>query len=150
MNNGTGDLGWLVVALIVMWLVQFGLSYLQMRRYYGRLSVLRREGPTATGMSGNRLNTRAYGVLTLDRTTRLIKRAEQLSGFTVFASLKPVPALVGLPLDAVTLSQSTPRGISGKQWKAFCAAADFLRKQAETSATAAAPSPTQEVTFSQA
>lgn len=154
MDNFFQNYGWLIGLLVVMWLLQFFMSYLQMKRYYGRLSALRREGPTATGMSGNRLNTRAYGVLTLNKADNTIRRAEQLSGFTVFASLRPVPALVGQPLDAVTPDRKAPRGISSKQWKAFCAAADYLRKHIEATArtgTAAALEPAfQEVKLSQA
>ena len=115
---------------------------------------MRREGPTATGMTGNRLNTRTYGVLTLNKADNTIRRAEQLSGFTVFSSLRPVPALVGMPLDAFIPDQKAPRGVSGKQWKAFCVAADYLRKHVNATAQAGAkPAPqpvSQEVALSQA
>lgn len=154
MDNFLANYGWMIGLLIVMWLLQFFMSFLQMRRYYGRLSALKREGPTATGMTGNRLNTRTYGVLTLNKADNTIRRAEQLSGFTVFSSLRPVKALVGMPLDAFIPGQKAPRGVSGKQWKAFCVAAEYLRKHVEATAQAdakpALPAVSQEVALSQA
>ena len=154
MDNFLQNYGWMIGLLVVMWLLQFFMSFLQMRRYYGRLSALKREGPTATGMTGNRLNTRTYGVLTLNKADNTIRRAEQLSGFTVFSSLRPVKALVGMPLDAIIPDQKAPRGVSGKQWKAFCVAADYLRKHVNATAKAEAkPAPqplSQEVALSQA
>jgi hypothetical protein len=59
-----------------------------------------------------------------------------------------------MPLDAVIPDQKTPRGVSGKQWKAFCVAADYLRKHVNATAQAGAkPAPqpiSQEVALSQA
>ncbi|HQV27471.1 MAG TPA: transcriptional regulator GutM [Thermoflexales bacterium] len=154
MDNFLENYGWMIGLLVAMWLLQFFMSFLQMKRYYSRLSALRREGPTATGMTGNRLNTRTYGVLTLNKADNTIRRAEQLSGFTVFSSLRPVPALVGMPLDAVVPDRKPQRGVSTKEWKAFCAAADYLRKHVEATAQAGAkpalPTVSQEVALSQA
>lgn len=88
-----------VIALLaVAWFLQLGLSYWQMRRFYGRLSVLRREGRVSIGMEGSAWRRRQYGVLVVDPQDRIL-RAEQLSGWTIFAALKPVPGLEGLSLD---------------------------------------------------
>lgn len=121
------------IALGVMWLAQFGLSYLQMQRYYGRVAKLRRTGLCATGMSGDRLRTRAYVVLVLDESRR-VKTAEKLSGITVFASLRPVPQMTGLHLQDITPEAAPPKGVSGKLWTAFCSAAEHLRAHLAKSA----------------
>ena len=135
MNQGDNWI-FLGVALGVMWLAQFGLSYLQMKRYYGRVAKLRRTGLCATGMSGDRLRTRAYVVLVLDESRR-VKNAENLSGITVFASLKPVPQLLGLHIHDITPESAPPKGVSGKLWTAFCSAADHLRAHLAKSAVPA-------------
>lgn len=124
-NTGENWVG-LGIALGVMWLAQFGLSFLQMRRYYGRISKLRKTGLTATGMSGNRVRTRTYVVLVLDEDLK-VKTAEQLSGITVFASLKPIKQLIGLHVDDVWEGGEIPKSVGKNVWSAACAAAQYLR-----------------------
>lgn len=124
-NNGEN---WVVlgIALGVMWLLQFGLSFMQMRRYYGRIAKLRKTGLTATGMSGNRVRTRTYVVLVLDEGLN-VKTAEQLSGITVFASLKPIKQMIGLHVDDIWAGGEIPKGVGKNVWGAACAAAQYLR-----------------------
>lgn len=96
----------ILFGLVVMWILQFGLAYWQMRRFYRRMSVLRRGGLTAIGLSGNRYNGRSYAVLTVDENNRIV-HAEKFSGWTIFAGLKPVPELVGMSPEEVLAKQAT-------------------------------------------
>ncbi|MBE7552739.1 MAG: transcriptional regulator GutM [Anaerolineales bacterium] len=94
----TNNFGLIFLILGALWLIQFGLAYWQMRRFYQRMITLRQSGLTAIGLSGNRYQGRAYAVLTIDEDDRII-HAEQFSGWTVFAQLRPMPQLIGMPLQ---------------------------------------------------
>jgi hypothetical protein len=59
-----------------------------------------------------------------------VSAAEELSGWTVFATLEPVEGVVGLPLDQVGQGEP-PSGVSAKTWSAMDHAAGFIRKQLE-------------------
>lgn len=83
------------------WMLQLYLSYKQMRRFYARLSVLRKQGVTAIGMGGTRYKGRAYAVVVVNPDARQIVRVEKLTGMTIFASLTPVPELSGQSFDAL-------------------------------------------------
>lgn len=131
---------WLLFGLVVMWLFQFGLAYLQMRRFYGRLVILRRNGLTAVGMCGNQYKGRAYAVLTINDHNQVIN-AEKFAGWTVFANLKPVPALVGLPLDEI-LDGDTNLPVSKKLRTAFVNAAKDLKAAREKESSEKQPTKT--------
>lgn len=90
---------YLVLFLGFAWVLQFVLSYLQMRRFYGRISQLRRQlkGSVAIGMAGSAWKRRQYAVLVIDANKHILA-AEQLSGWTVWAGLKPVQGLAGYTL----------------------------------------------------
>lgn len=90
-----------VLMLAAMWALQYALSFWQMRRYYKRLAELRRDGLVWVGMSGSAWRRRQYVALVVDRENRIV-RAEQLSGWTVMATLKPVPGLEGRPVSDLT------------------------------------------------
>lgn len=90
----------IVVLLIIMWILQFGFTYLQMKKFYARLKLIRQKGLTAVGMAGGKYKGRTYGVLTVDKNKQVI-HAEKMSGWTNFAGLKPVTALEGLTLDQI-------------------------------------------------
>lgn len=90
--------GIILLGLVVMWFIQFGLAYGQMRRFYGRLVELRRDGLTAVGLHGGRFKGRTYAVLTVDENGKII-HAEKFSGWTVFAKLQPVSELRGMSLS---------------------------------------------------
>ena len=94
------------ILMAVMWLLQFALAYRQMRRFYTRLKFLRKGGLTAIGMNGNRLRGRAYAVLVVDAAERIIS-ADGMSGYTIFASLKPYPALIGMALADLQATTTT-------------------------------------------
>lgn len=88
---------YLVLGLGVAWVLQFVLSFFQMRRFYRRISELRRQhgGAVAIGMAGSAWRRRQYAVLVVDQNKHILA-AEQLSGWTIFAALKPLAGLVGL------------------------------------------------------
>lgn len=119
----------ILFALVIMWLLQFGLAYYQMRRFYARLIQLKRRGLTAVGLAGNRYKGRNYAVLTIDAQDHIIN-AEQFSGWTVFAKLRPVPEMVSMPLKDV-LSDQPELPVSNKLQKAFVNAARDLQTERE-------------------
>lgn len=119
--NGTT----VILLLAAAWVLQLGLSLWQTRRFYRRLSILRRAGRTAVGMEGSIYRRRAYAVLVVDERDRIV-HAEQLSGWTVFARLRPVPQLVGLDVHALLMEDPQMPGVSRKILKAFRSAAQEL------------------------
>ena len=102
----TNNPGLTFLALGILWLMQFGLAYWQLRRLYQRMIILRRSGLTAIGLSGNRYKGRSYAVLTIGEDGRII-HAEHFSGWTVFAQLKPIPQLVGMSLPELLTHEET-------------------------------------------
>lgn len=118
-----------LIGLVVMWLFQFGLAYLQMRRFYQRMKELKRAGLTAVGLCGNQYKGRAYAVLTIDENARVI-HAEKFSGWTVFTNLKPVPEMKGWLLDEL-LSTEASLPVSKKLQTAFINAAKDLKLERE-------------------
>jgi DNA-binding transcriptional regulator of glucitol operon len=115
----------ILFGLVAMWILQFGLAFWQMRRFYGRLIVLRHRGLTAVGLSGNRYKGRSYAVLTINEANRIV-HAEKFSGWTIFAGLKPVPELIGMSTDEV-LAKSTTLPVNKKLQDAFANAARDLQ-----------------------
>ena len=98
------NLGVLFGLLVVMWILQFGLTYFQMRKYTKRLKVIRQDGLTAVGMSGSRYKGRTYGILTIDDNNQII-HAEKMSGWTNFSNLRPVPDLVGMNVEQILMKK---------------------------------------------
>src|SRR4029453_16663984 len=100
--------GWLFLLIGVLWLLQLLLAYQQAQRFMARSPALRRGGGGPVGAppprGGGRVSIgapprqvrgRAYAVIAVAPDDR-IAAAEALSGVTVFANARPVPALVGL------------------------------------------------------
>jgi glucitol operon activator protein len=116
----------IIIAFVLAWVIQFVMTYFQMRRYQKRLNELRKEGTTATGMSGSMYKRRAYGILVIDDDEKVL-HAEQLSGWTVFASLKPVNELVGLTTKDI-IDDSVELPISKKIRSAFKNAVEQIEK----------------------
>lgn len=113
----------LLVALV--WVLQLAFSLLQTRRFHGRVAQLRKGSyATGIGFAGSTWKMKVYGVLVVNEDLT-ITAAEKLAGFTVFAALKPVPALVGLPLDRVSNGEPVS-GVSRKLWAAFQNAAGYI------------------------
>lgn len=124
------------LVFIVAWVIQFGMTFFQLRRYNKRVAELKKMGPTAVGMSGSMYKRRAYGVLVFDDQEKIV-RAEQFSGWTVFASLKPVKELEGLTLQDIK-DESVELPISKKIRSAFINAVDQVEYARKKAAEAAA------------
>lgn len=123
------NLGVIFVMLVIMWSLQFGLTFLQMRKYTKRLKIIRQDGLTAVGMSGSKYKGRTYGVLTVDTNNQII-HAEKMSGWTNFSNLRPVPDLVGMTIEQI-LDEKNELPISKKQQLAFRNAATDLLEARE-------------------
>lgn len=123
------NLGVIFVLLVVMWILQFGLTYLQMRKYTARLKIIRQDGLTAVGLSGSKYKGRTYGILTVDKNNKII-HAEKMSGWTNFSNLRPVPDLVGMTLEQI-LDEEKELPISKKLHLAFRNAANDLLEAKE-------------------
>lgn len=118
----------LFALVVVAWILQLVLSTFQYRRYYGRLRELRKEGArTAVGMVGTNWKTKAYGVLVIDEKD-VIVRAEKLSGWTVFANLKPVEEVLGLPIEALEAEEPIA-GVPKRIWLALQEAKTYLDEE---------------------
>lgn len=91
----------IIIALAVAWTIQYVLAFFQMKRYYSRIAQLRRLGTVSTGIAGSSWRRRQYAVLVVDVNHRIV-HVEELSGWTVFASLKPVKGLDGRPMSDLT------------------------------------------------
>lgn len=118
------NLGVLFVLLVVMWTLQFGLTFFQMKKYTKRLKIIRQDGLTSVGMTGSKYKGRTYGILTVDGNNQII-HAEKMAGWTNFSNLRPVPDLVGLNLDQI-LDENLELPISKKLHLAFRNAANDL------------------------
>ncbi len=114
----------ILILLVVMWILQFGSAFFQYKHFYGRMGQLRKSGTTAVGLMGGRYKGRNYAVLTVDAHNTVI-HAEKFSGWTVFAKLRPVPALVGLSLDQI-LDEQADLPVSKKMQHAFRDAAGHI------------------------
>jgi glucitol operon activator protein len=115
---------WLILGLAIAWFLQLFLSTRQLRHFYARFNELRRAGRCAIGMEGSIYRRRVYAVLVVDDNNK-VTYAEQLSGWTVFAKLRPAQSLVGHSLAEVADGQI--EGVPSKIGRAFQkAAADIL------------------------
>ncbi|MCE1253587.1 MAG: transcriptional regulator GutM [Anaerolineae bacterium] len=128
-----------ILGLGFMWLLQYVLTFWQMRRYSKRLSLLRKEGWVWVGLHGSAWKGRTYAVVVVNGD-RII-RVEQLSGWTVMAGLKPVPGFEGRPVsdltdDSVELPGSEKLKLALRD--AVTHMETYARKQAEKAAEAAA------------
>lgn len=123
-----GPFAKLLLALVIAWLLQGVLSFWQTTRFYNKVQQFRRFGRTAVGVSGSIYKTKAYGVLVADMQGRIV-HAAKLTGFTVFAQLKPVQLLVGRTLDEVLAGSID--GLSPKLQDAFRMAAEAILTESE-------------------
>lgn len=119
-------MGVFLVLLVIAWTLQGISSFLQAKRFYGRVQQMRTLGRCAVGVAGSIYRTKAYGVLAVDAQDRIV-RAEKLTGFTVFAQLRPVDSLVGYTLS--DLLSGPVAGLSPKLYSAFRMAAEALVKE---------------------
>ncbi len=106
----------IILGLAGAWLLQLFLSYFQLRRFYGRVSQLRKTGNLVSiGVAGSAWKRRQYAILVVDPETDVIRQSEQLSGWTVLASLKPLHGLEGMTLqDLLDEEKPLPKHINRK------------------------------------
>ena len=127
----------IVMLLAGAWLLQIWLSSQQMRAFNRRSQQLRRMGThMAIGLAGTTYRRKVYTTLVTDADHRVVA-AEELGGFTVFASAKSVPQAVGMSLDEVGRGDP-PAGVSKKTWASLDHAAGFIRNKLAKDAAAAA------------
>lgn len=125
----------IIIALAIAWAIQYALSFWQMRRFYRRIAELRRYGKVSIGMAGSAWRGRQYAVLVVDANQRIVQ-VEQLSGWTIWATLKPVRGLDGRPLsDLSDDGQKLP--VSPKLLLALRNAASYIKDVGPTPAAIA-------------
>lgn len=125
MNNATI----IVLGLAVGWFVQVLLTGRQTQRFYNRMKVLRKDGVASIGTTGGIYKGRVYVVLVVDKEDRIV-HAEQLSGWTTFSELRPVPVLQGKNL-ADLMDEQNPLPLKPKMLQAFRNAARDIYKSRE-------------------
>lgn len=126
----------IIIGLAIAWGIQYVLAFFQMKRYYRRIAELRRLGQVSTGVAGSSWRRRQYAVLVVDANNRIV-HVEELSGWTVFAALKPVKGLDGRPLSDLD-DDSLTLPVHNKLLLALRNAASYI-KQAANRAQAEAP-----------
>ncbi|MEM7336374.1 MAG: transcriptional regulator GutM [Chloroflexota bacterium] len=114
----------IIVLLIGLWIAQFVLAYWQMMRFYDRLKIIRKNGLTAVGLHGDRIKGRVYAVLAVDEKGTIV-HAEQFSGLTVFAQLRPNRDIEGLTLSDI-LDENRDLPVSGRLRTAYENAANDI------------------------
>ena len=122
MFNQTATL--IVLSLAVAWFIQYCLAFFQLRRFYRRVSELRRTGIVSIGMEGSAWRRRVYAVLVIDKDHQ-IKHVEQLSGWTFLATLQPLPGLEGHPMSDL-FDDSLALPVNRKQLLALRNAAGYI------------------------
>lgn len=135
--NNWGTAAVIIIGLAVAWTLQYILAFWQMRRYYRRLAELRKKGLVSIGMSGSAWRRRQYAVLVVNKLDHeKIVCVEQLSGWTVMATLKPVPGFEGRPVNDL-LDDNVALPVSPKLLLALRDAVKHLREHAERMAAKA-------------
>lgn len=115
---------YIVISLAVAWLLQYGLAFLQLKRFYKRLYQLRRFGSVWVGKYGSAWKGRTFAILVVTKD-RHISRVEQFSGWTVLANLKPIEGLEGRPIADLT-NDSIQLPVSHKLLLALRSAVSFI------------------------
>ncbi len=115
----------LVVMLFLSWGLQSFLSILQTKKVFKRIKELRAFGRVGIGASGTMYKRKVYALLTIDQNDIVIN-AEILSGWTVFAKLKPVDGLKGISLHNLVENSEGNNLITKKEFEAFKVAANYL------------------------
>lgn len=128
----------LAIVALLLWFLQWALAYRQARLFQKHVSSLRKLGRCATGMSGSRYRGRVYAVLVANPATHTIVKAEQLSGYTVFARPKPVQALEGRSLDELLAPEAAAiEGVSQRLQEAARSAAQAIQTSLDKMAASA-------------
>jgi glucitol operon activator protein len=96
-----GLIGYLILVLALLWVLQIVGTYFQMRHYREVLGRITREGGEGYVGVGNAKATFGKGViliLVVDQNDMVVK-ALRMRGMTVFARFREAPELLGMRLD---------------------------------------------------
>ncbi|MBG0786465.1 MAG: transcriptional regulator [Anaerolineaceae bacterium] len=88
------NFAWIFLVLALSYALQLFLTGYQAKRYYRRMRELRKNGIPSVGIAGSKWSGRTFAVLVADNDLNIVN-AEVLSGYTIFANLKPVDQLLG-------------------------------------------------------
>lgn len=123
----------IVLGLGFMWLLQFVLTFWQLRRYNQRLSELRKLGTVWVGLNGTAWKGRVYALVVVNKQNHIVC-VEKFAGKTIFAVPKPVPGFEGRPISDLT-DDSIELPVSEKMLQALRNAVqhmqDHEKRQAE-------------------
>ena len=125
----------IIIGLAVAWGIQYALAFWQMKRFYRRIAELRRDGQVSIGMAGSSWRRRQYAVLVIDPGQRIVHVA-QLSGWTIFATLKPVVGLDGRPMSDL-FDEGAALPVGNKLLLALRNAASYIKVATATQAARA-------------
>jgi glucitol operon activator protein len=98
-----GWIGYLILALAVVWALQIVGTYFQMRHYREVLAGITREegeGYVGVGNAKARFGKGVILILVVGEDD-VVRRALRMRGMTIFARFKEAPELVGMGLDQV-------------------------------------------------
>jgi glucitol operon activator protein len=101
MGDEMGWIGYLILALALVWALQIVGTYFQMRHYREVLGGITREetgGYVGVGNAKARLGKGVILILVVGEND-LVKRALRMRGMTIFARFKEAPDLVGIKID---------------------------------------------------
>lgn len=128
--------GFIIIALAAMWTLQYGLSFLQLRRFYKRIHQLRRYGSVWIGKYGSAWKGREFAVVCVNKA-RIITHVEKFSGWTVMAKLEPVQGMDGIAISQI-LDDSVELPVSAKFKSAILNAVQLIQEADEKAAAKAA------------
>lgn len=121
------NIGWVLGALVVGWVLQLALAWRQARRFYAGVAQLRRQGGRVAVGVGRRRYRRTYVALAVRGVT--VTDALVLAGATVLATARPEPRLVGRRISELAGGRPVaglPEGVraGAEQAAGFLAAKD--------------------------
>lgn len=96
-----GWIGYLILALALVWILQIVGTYFQMRHYREVLGGITREeaeGYVGVGNAKAQFGKGVILILVVDESG-VVKRALRMRGMTIFARFKEAPELVGMKID---------------------------------------------------
>ncbi len=96
-----GWVGYLILALALVWILQIVGTYFQMRHYREVLGGITREeaeGYVGVGNAKAQFGKGVILILVVDESG-VVKRALSMRGMTIFARFKEAPDLVGIKID---------------------------------------------------
>lgn len=96
------------IAVVIAFVLQIGMSMLQMRHFSNEFVKLRRRGRVACGRKAGGFHAGAIVMFLID-DKGLIQDARKLEGVTCFARVRPLHGFEGRMIDSLT-AEDGPRG----------------------------------------